>query len=324
MFTVRSGLQQIHAMAAGRIVTVALLAFLIALELLALAGHVSERRVRLAPFPRVDRNLESLRQASDYIALTSGSGRYVSPAAEWLRDNFHLVEAQLQQIRKSVARSYYARLPKLAAQPLADQPRVYGIAWAYVAHTDSVLNNELFTAFLNAYQEVGELTLGELWALPTTLRVVLLENLRRVAETIAAGKVGREVAHAAWDASPSLSEQDLDAIYAALLSRGLAASYLTQLWQRHPVERTGHGQPDGRQHHHDAAHDRPGRVGRPDRAGEPGLCAYCANCRATERKANSPANRSRMRWSRLRAPRPGPGVKWRLPSCNSQARLRTC
>ena len=37
MFTVRSGSQQIHAMAAGRIVTVALLAFLIALELLALA-----------------------------------------------------------------------------------------------------------------------------------------------------------------------------------------------------------------------------------------------------------------------------------------------
>ena len=187
-------------------------------------------------FPRVDRNLESLRQAFDYIALTSRSGRYVSPAAEWLLDNFHLVEAQLQQIREGVPRSYYARLPKLAAQPLAGLPRVYGIAWAYVAHTDSVLNNELFTAFLNAYQEVDELTLGELWALPTTLRVVLLENLRRVAETIAAAKVGREVAHAAWDAAPSLSEQDLDAIHAALLSRGLAASYLTQLWQRLPVE----------------------------------------------------------------------------------------
>ncbi|QNK73708.1 hypothetical protein H7F36_00005 [Variovorax sp. PAMC28562] len=187
-------------------------------------------------FPRVDRNLESLRNAFDYIALTSRSGRYVSPAAEWLLDNFHLVEAQLQQIREGVPRSYYARLPKLAAQPLAGLPRVYGIAWAYVAHTDSVLNNELFTAFLNAYQEVDELTLGELWALPTTLRVVLLENLRRVAETIAAAKVGREIAHAAWDAAPSLSEQDLDAIHAALLSRGLAASYLTQLWQRLPVE----------------------------------------------------------------------------------------
>ncbi len=163
-------------------------------------------------FPQVDRNLEALRSAFDYIALISQSGRYVTPAAEWLLDNFHLVEAQLQQIREGVPRSYYARLPKLAAPPLAGLPRVYGIAWAYVAHTDSVLNQELFTAFLNAYQDIDELTLGELWALPTTLRVVLLENLRRVAEGIAESKVAREVAHAAWDAADTLSGHDLDVL----------------------------------------------------------------------------------------------------------------
>ncbi|UUZ69134.1 hypothetical protein LP416_05395 [Polaromonas sp. P2-4] len=54
-----------------------------------------------------------------------------------------------------------------------------------MAHTDSVLDPVLFTAFLHAYQEVSELNLGELWALPTTLRVVLLENLRRMADRIA-------------------------------------------------------------------------------------------------------------------------------------------
>lgn len=188
-------------------------------------------------FPRVDENLASLRNAFDYIALISLSGRYVSPAAEWLLDNFHLVEAQLQQIHDGVPRSYYARLPKLAAPPLAGLPRVYGIAWAYVAHTDSVLNKTLFTAFLDAYQDVDELTLGELWALPTTLRVVLLENLRRVAESIAENKVAREIAHAAWDAAAQLSQQDLDTLYRALQSRGLQGNYLTQLWQRLPVER---------------------------------------------------------------------------------------
>ncbi|KQW64338.1 GH36-type glycosyl hydrolase domain-containing protein [Variovorax sp. Root411] len=187
-------------------------------------------------FPRVDENLESLRNAFDYIALISQSGRYVSPAAEWLLDNFHLVEAQLQQIHDGVPRSYYARLPKLATPPLAGLPRVYGIAWAYVAHTDSVLNKTLFTAFLNAYQDIDELTLGELWALPTTLRVVLLENLRRVAESIAENKVAREIAHAAWDAARHLSAQDLDVLYRALQSHGLQDNYLTQLWQRLPVE----------------------------------------------------------------------------------------
>jgi cyclic beta-1,2-glucan synthetase len=192
----------------------------------------------VAPFfPRVDENLSSLRNAFDYIALISQSGRYVSPAAEWLLDNFHLVEAQLQQIREGVPRSYYARLPKLAAQPLAGLPRVYGIAWAYVAHTDSALNADLFTAFLNAYQEVDELTLGELWALPTTLRVVLLENLRRIAESIAENKVAREVAHAVWDAAEPLTDPELDAIFGMVQAHGLHQSYSAQLWQRLPVER---------------------------------------------------------------------------------------
>ncbi|WPH21865.1 GH36-type glycosyl hydrolase domain-containing protein [Variovorax paradoxus] len=187
-------------------------------------------------FPRVDENLESLRNAFDYIALISQSGRYVSPAAEWLLDNFHLVEAQLQQIHDGVPRSYYARLPKLATPPLAGLPRVYGMAWAYVAHTDSVLDKTLFTAFLNAYQDIDELTLGELWALPTTLRVVLLENLRRLAESIAENKVACEIAHAVWDAAPHLSTQDLGTLYRALQSHNLQDAYLTQLWQRLPVE----------------------------------------------------------------------------------------
>lgn len=200
--------------------------------------EVDPRRAREgAPFfPRVDENLDSLRNAFDYIALISQSGRYVSPAAEWLLDNFHLVEAQLQQIHDGVPRSYYARLPKLATPPLAGLPRVYGIAWAYVAHTDSVLNKTLFTAFLNAYQDIDELNLGELWALPTTLRVVLLENLRRLAESIAENKVAREIAHAVWDAAPHLSTQDLDALYRALQSHNLQDAYITQLWQRLPVE----------------------------------------------------------------------------------------
>lgn len=188
-------------------------------------------------FPRVEDNLVALRQAYDYVALTSRSGHYVTPAAEWLLDNFHLVEAQLQQIREGVPRRYYASLPKLAAAPLEGLPRVYGIAWAYVAHTDSVLNPELFTAFLNAYQEVDELRLSELWALPTTLRVVLLDNLRRMADDIAQSKVAREVAHAVWDCVDRLGDADLDAIYALMKQRGLERNYLTQLWQRMPTER---------------------------------------------------------------------------------------
>jgi cyclic beta-1,2-glucan synthetase len=195
--------------------------------------------VRRVPpfFPRVQENIAALRQAYDYIALTSHSGHYVTPASEWLLDNFHLIEAQLQQIQEGVPHRYYADLPKLAGKPLEGLPRVYGIAWAYVAHTDSALDPALFTAFLHAYQEVSELNLGELWALPTTLRVVLLENLRRMADRIAGTKVAREVAHAVWDSVDAMRPDDLDDLYALLQSHGLERSYLTQLWQRMPAER---------------------------------------------------------------------------------------
>ncbi len=189
-------------------------------------------------FPRVTSNIAALRRAYDYIAIMSRSGHYVTPAADWLLDNFHLIEAQLQQIQEGVPHRYYADLPKLANEPLDGLPRVYGIAWAYVAHTDSVLDPVLFTAFLHAYQEVSELTLGELWALPTTLRVVLLENLRRMADRIARNKVAREVAHAVWDAPAGLGERDLDELLAQMRALDMGRSYLTQLWQRMPVERS--------------------------------------------------------------------------------------
>ena len=185
-------------------------------------------------FPRVRENIQALRRAYDYIATLSRSGQYVTPAAEWLLDNFHLVEAQLQQINEGVPRSYYAHLPKLANKPLEGLPRVYGIAWAYVAHTDSVLDPLLFRAFLDAYQEVSELNLGELWAMPTTLRVVLLENLRRVADQIAEGKAARELAHAVWDSKTFLGDEALDDLLDLMRARGLDRGFLTQLWQRIP------------------------------------------------------------------------------------------
>ena len=204
---------------------------------LARAQGVGDSGARGAPFfPRVEENLQALRRAYDQIALTSRHGHYVTPAAEWLLDNFHLVEAQLEQIRDGVPHRYYADLPKLAGPPLAGLPRVYGIAWAYVAHTDSVLDPQTFTAFLNAYQEVSELRLSELWALPTTLRVVLLENLRRMADEIAAGKVARDLAHAVGDAAEHLTDEHLDALDAQMTRCGLRRAWLTQLWQRVPTE----------------------------------------------------------------------------------------
>ncbi len=102
--------------------------------------------------------------------------------AEWLVDNFHIIDDSLREVRRDLPPGYDLQLPKLAVAPLAGYPRVYALALALVAHTDSALDEARIARFVKAFQEQTPLSIGELWALPTMLRLVLLENLRRLSE----------------------------------------------------------------------------------------------------------------------------------------------
>src|SRR5207245_1398565 len=120
--------------------------------------------------------------------------RVLSAPAEWLVDNFHIVDDQLRQIREDLPRRFYRELPKLAAGFLEGYPRVFGVAWAFVAHTDSRFEPEALRRFVRAYQHVQPLMIGELWAVPITLRILLVENLRRLAERIVRDRTARQEA----------------------------------------------------------------------------------------------------------------------------------
>jgi len=117
-----------------------------------------------------------------------------TPAAEWFVDNFHVVDAVVRQVREDLPPGFYRQLPKFAEGPLQGYPRVLGLAWAFVAHTDSRLEPETLQRFVRAFQRVQPLTIGELWAVPIALRIVLVENLRRLAERIVAGRAARQAA----------------------------------------------------------------------------------------------------------------------------------
>ena len=127
------------------------------------------------------------------------AGAAITPAAEWLIDNFHVVEKQIREIRADLPPGYYRQLPKLAGGPFAGYPRVFGVAWAFVAHTDSLFDPEVLRRYLRAYQEVQPLTIGELWAVAITLRIVLVENLRRIAKRVIDSRAGRRAADALAD-----------------------------------------------------------------------------------------------------------------------------
>jgi len=184
---------------------------------------------------RLKDNEAALLEAYRAIAGAVGEGRAVTPAAEWLLDNYHLVEEQIREIRGDLPPGYYRQLPKLASGPFAGYPRVFGVAWAFVAHTDSRFDPGMLRRFVRAYQRVQPLTIGELWAVAITLRIVLVENLRRAARRIVTSRAARQEADALAD---RLLGPDAPAAgpIAAILRRyaeaPLAESFAVQLVQR--------------------------------------------------------------------------------------------
>src|SRR6266851_184177 len=143
---------------------------------------------------RLRDNGKILLEAYRAIAKATHEDDPITPAAEWLVDNFHVVESQTREIRDDLPPAFYRQLPKLADGPFLGYPRVFGLAWAFVAHTDSRFDPEMLCRFVHAYQRVQALTIGELWAIPITLRIVLVENLRRLADRIVVRRAARREA----------------------------------------------------------------------------------------------------------------------------------
>ena len=144
--------------------------------------------------PRLDENRRVLLETYDLVAAAADQNRGIEPAAEWLLDNFYLVEEQIRDVRRLLPPSYSRELPRLAGGPAAGFPRAYGIALELIAHVDGRVDDAGLNGFITSYQSVDPLTLGELSALPLMLRLALIENLRRVAVRIAAARRDRDLA----------------------------------------------------------------------------------------------------------------------------------
>ncbi|GFM38228.1 GH36-type glycosyl hydrolase domain-containing protein [Desulfovibrio psychrotolerans] len=120
--------------------------------------------------------------------------RRISPAAEWLLDNFYVIEEQIRTARLHFPKGYSRELPCLAGGPSAGLPRVYDLALESISHRDGRVDPESLKSIVVAYQTVTSLQLGELWAIPIMLRLALIENLRQVAVRIAAQRLDRNCA----------------------------------------------------------------------------------------------------------------------------------
>lgn len=145
--------------------------------------------------PRLADNESVLVNASEQLNAAVRNKQRISPAGEWLLDNFHVIEEQIQTAKRHLPKGYSRGLPHLINTSMAGFPRVYDIALQIIAHVDGRVDQENIGAFVAAYQKVKELSLGELWAIPIMLRLALIENLRRVSARVVAGMVDRAQAN---------------------------------------------------------------------------------------------------------------------------------
>jgi cellobiose phosphorylase len=134
---------------------------------------------------RLGENEEVIGKSYEDVAEAIRRGRPVAPAAEWLLDNYYLIEEEIDQIRLHFPPGYSRHLPRLGSGPLRGFPRVYDLALELVSHTDGRVDIENLSHFLQSYQAVHHLRLGELWAMPIMVGLALIENLRRVSFRIA-------------------------------------------------------------------------------------------------------------------------------------------
>jgi cyclic beta-1,2-glucan synthetase len=144
---------------------------------------------------RLADNERILLEVRDLLAETIKTNRRVTPAGEWLLDNFYLIEEQIILAKKHFPKGYSRGLPRLSNGPSEGLPRVYDIALEIISHSDGRVDLNTLSSFVAAYQQVSKLAIGELWAIPIMLRLALIENLRRVSARIAMDKIDQNMAN---------------------------------------------------------------------------------------------------------------------------------
>jgi cyclic beta-1,2-glucan synthetase len=162
--------------------------------------HAGEQQVELKPqrtpelIKRLKQSRKWVRQVCADLAAASRLEQKATPAADWILDNEYILEGNARDVLLNLPRSFYRQLPTLATEPYRGLPCIYGLAKDLVSHNELRLDRENILAFIEAYQSVRTLTIGELWAIPQMLRIALIESIQSLAVTALADLRERQLA----------------------------------------------------------------------------------------------------------------------------------
>ena len=160
-------------------------------RLAALLTPERRRRQAVRQLRDLPDHARALRQLYTALEDDARAGEPTSPAAEWLLDNFHMVTAAIRDIRSDLPPAFYRRLPAITADEFAGLPRVCAMARELIRCSAGRLDAHRLHRFVTAFQSVTPLTIGEIWAWPSALKLALVEHLRARAEVMSAGRAQR-------------------------------------------------------------------------------------------------------------------------------------
>ena len=144
--------------------------------------------------PILDKSKEVLIETYKTLSSIVKSEKEISPASEWILDNFYIIQEQLVQIGIDFPKDYHKNIPLLSKGDYSGFPRVYEIVLNLLTHTDNVLDKDVLTEYIKNYQEEEPLKIGEIWAIPIMIRMFLIQILTEKACTILEQKkIRREV-----------------------------------------------------------------------------------------------------------------------------------
>ena len=127
--------------------------------------------------PMLDQSGETLTKAYRVLSGLAKAEKEISPAAEWLIDNFYIIQEQVVQTAIDFPKEYHRSVPLISGGDFDGLPRVYELILNYLNHTDNVIDRESLSLYIQSYQEHITLQLGEIWAVPIMLRLILIEKL---------------------------------------------------------------------------------------------------------------------------------------------------
>ncbi len=159
---------------------------------------------------RLDNNFRAITEVYKDINSCARKGRDLTPASEWLLDNYYKVEEQVKEVRQNLTRERLQKLNILKTGVLKGYPRVYAIALELISHTDGRLDQGLLIDFVASYQRYSKLSSAEVWSLSLMTRLALIENIRYICDRV--HKTQRQ-----WEAAGKLIEGNKDELLPALM-----------------------------------------------------------------------------------------------------------